>query len=225
MITIPSVRKEQDKSSFKEEFFEVFAFIRNAKGLLPLLILATALNFLLTPLSTLLPYYVKFDHLGEAPDLALIMAFFQGGILAGVLVMSVIKGFKKKMVAAGLSIYITFLGYALVALTPLNGFWFMAISGTIMVLCVPVANVTMQTILQTVVPIKMQGRVNSVVTALASAATPLGMILSGTIVQFIPTANLFLGCAIIGILILTLSWLFTDIKHVENVENLQALNS
>ena len=64
----------------------------------------------------------------------------------------------------------------------------------------------------------MQGRVNSVVMALASAATPLGMILSGTIVQFIPTGNLFLGCAIMGILILTLSWLFTDIKHVENVE-------
>jgi DHA3 family macrolide efflux protein-like MFS transporter len=218
MIKIPSVRKEQDKSSFKEEFFEGFTFIRNAKGLLPLLILATALNFLLVPLSTLLPYYVRFDHSGEAPELALVMAFFQGGILAGGLVMSVIKGFKKKMVAAGLSIYIVFLGYALFALTPVRGFWFMAISAMIMTLCLPVANVTMQTILQTVVPIKMQGRVNSVVMALASAATPLGMILSGTIVQFIPTGNLFLGCAIMGILILTLSWLFTDIKHVENVE-------
>ena len=219
MIKIPSVRKEQDMSSFKEEFFEGFAFIRNAKGLLPLLILATALNFLLTPLSTLLPYYVKFDLLGEAPDLALVMAFFQGGILAGGLVMVVIKGFKKKMVAAGLSIYVTFLGYALVALTPIRGFWFMAISAMVMTLCLPVANVTMQTILQIVVPMKMQGRVNSVVTALASAATPLGMVLSGTIVEFIRTASLFLGCAIIGMLTLTLSWLFTDIRHIENVES------
>ena len=218
MIKIPSLRKEQDKSSFREEFFEGFTFIRNAKGLLPLLILATALNFLLTPLSTLLPYYVKFDHSGEAPDLALVMAFFQGGILAGGLVMSVIKGFKKKMVTVALSLYIIFLGYALIALTPLMWFWFMAISGTIMALCVPVANVTLQTIIQTVVPIKMQGRVSSVVMALASAATPLGMILSGTIVEFIRTANLFLGCAIMGILIVTLSWLFTDVKHVENVE-------
>jgi len=218
IIKIPPVRKKQDKSSFREEFFEGFTFIRNAKGLLPLLTLATALNFLLVPLSTLLPYYVKFDHLGEAPDLAFVMAFFQGGILAGGLVMSVIKGFKRKMVAAGLSIYITFLGYALVALTPIKGFWFMAISAMIMTLCLPVVNVTLQTILQIVVPIKMQGRVNSVVMALASAATPFGMILSGTIVEFIRTANLFLGCAIMGILILTLSWLFTDIKHVENVE-------
>jgi DHA3 family macrolide efflux protein-like MFS transporter len=166
----------------------------------------------------LLPYYVKFDHSGEAPDLALVMAFFQGGILVGGLVMSVIKGFKKKMVAVALCLYIIFLGYALIALTPLMWFWFMAMGGTIMALCVPVANVTLQTIIQTVVPIKMQGRVSSVVMALASAATPLGMILSGTIVEFIRTANLFLGCAIMGILIVTLSWLFTDVKHVENVE-------
>ena len=225
MITIPSVRMKQEKSSFKGDFFEGFTFIRSAKGLLPLLTLATALNFLLTPLSTLLPYYVKFDHLGGAPDLALVMAFFEGGILAGGLVMSVMKGFKKKMVAVALSLYIIFLGYALVALTPSMWFWFMAISGTIMAVCVPIANVTLQTILQTVVPIKMQGRVSSVVMALASAATPLGMILSGTIVEFIRTANLFLGCAIMGVLTVTLSWLFTGVKHVENVGNLQALSS
>jgi hypothetical protein len=54
---------------------------------------------------------------------------------------------------------------------------------------------------------------------------PLGMIFSGTIVQFIPTANLFLGCAITGALAVTLSWLFTDVKHVEDMGNLQPLDS
>ena len=37
----------------------------------------------------------------------------------------------------------------------------------------------------------MQGRVNSVTMALASATTPLGMILSGVIVEFTRTAGLF----------------------------------
>ncbi len=218
IITIPSVRKKQDKSSFKKDLGEGLAFIKNGKGFLPLLILATVLNFLLTPLSTLLPYYVKFDHLGGAPDLAIVLAFFQGGILAGGLLMSVIKGFKKKMVAIVSSIYIIFLGYALVALTPTGLFWFMALGGLIMAFCVPVANVSIQTIIQTVVPMKMQGRVNSVTMALASAATPVGMILSGVIVEFTRTANLFLGCAGLGILVLTVSWFFTDIRHVEKME-------
>jgi len=218
IITIPSVRKKQDKSSFKKDLGEGLAFIKNGKGFLPLLILATVLNFLLTPLSTLLPYYVKFDHLGGAPDLAIVLAFFQGGILAGGLLMSVMKGFKKKMVAIVSSVYIIFLGYGLVALTPTGLFWFMALGGLVMAFCVPIANVSIQTIIQTVVPMKMQGRVNSVTMALASAATPVGMILSGVIVEFTRTANLFLGCAGLGVLVLTVSWFFTDIRHVEKME-------
>lgn len=218
IIRIPSVRMKQDTSSFGKDFLEGLAFIKNGRGFLPLLVTATALNFLLTPLSTLLPYYVKFDHLGEAPDLALVMAFFQGGILAGGLLMSVITGFKNKMVAVTSGIYVIFLGYALVALTPTGLFWFMAIGASVMAFCVPVVNVSIQTISQTVVPMKMQGRVNSVTTALASAATPLGMILSGVIVEFTRTANLFIGFTGLGILVLTLSWIFTDIRNVEKME-------
>jgi len=219
IIRIPSVRLKQDRSSsFKEEFMEGFSFIKNARGFLPLLVLATALNFLLTPLSTLLPYYVKFDHSGGASDLALVMASFQGGILGGGVVMSVVKGFKKKMVASAISLYIIFLGYALIALTPAELFWFMAIGGLIMAFCVPIANVLFQTIMQTIVPTKMLGRVNSVSMALASGAQPLGVILSGAVVGFTGTANLFLGCALFGFLTLTFSWFFTDVKRVERVE-------
>lgn len=221
VIRIPSVKKKQDasqeKSSFTQEFGEGLAFIRNARGFLTFIMLATALNFLLTPLSTQLPYYVSFDHLGEAPDFAFVSASFQGGMLAGGLLMSLIKGFKRKMVAIVFSVYVIFLGYALVALTPTGLFWFMAIGGVVMAFCIPVANVSIQTITQTVVPVEMLGRVSSVTGALASAASPLGMFLSGAIIEFTGTANFFLACAGSGLLILTLSWVFTDIRHVEEM--------
>jgi DHA3 family macrolide efflux protein-like MFS transporter len=222
LITIPSVRSKQDGSvdspSFRREFSEGLAFIKKARGFLTFVMLATALNFLLTPLSTLLPYYVKFDHLGEASDLAFVMAFFQGGVLAGGALMLAIKEFKRKMVAIVISIYIIFLGYALVALTPTGLFWLMAASALVMSFCLPLANVSIQIIRQTIVPMEMQGRVTSVMGALASAASPLGMIISGAIVQFTETANLFLGCAGLGMLILTLSWFFTDIRYIEEME-------
>jgi len=221
MIRIPSVKKKHDesqaKSSFTQEFGEGLTFIRNARGFLTFIMLATALNFLLTPLSTQLPYYVSSDHSGAAPDYALVSASFQGGMLAGGLLMSLIKGFKRKMAAIVLSVYVIFLGYALVALTPTGLFWFMAIGGLVMAFCIPVANVSIQTITQTVVPVEMLGRVSSVTGALASAATPLGMLLSGAIIEFTGTANFFLACAGSGILILTLSWVFTDIRHVEEM--------
>lgn len=222
IIKIPSVRTNQDedptRSSFKKDFGEGLAFIKNARGLLPFIVLATALNFLLAPLSTLMPYYVRFDHLGDAPDLALVMAFFQGGILAGGLLMSVIKGFKKKMVAIVFSVYVIFLGYAVVALTPTGLFWFMAVGGLIIGCCLPIANVSIQTIIQTVVPLKMLGRINSVIGALASAASPFGMILSGIIVEFTRTSNVYVVCAGLGMLTLTFSWFFTDMKHVEEIK-------
>ena len=214
MIVIPSIRLNREKSSFKADFLEGFSFIKSTRGFLTLLILATGLNFLLTPLSTLFPYFVKFDHLGDAPQLAFVSAFFQGGILIGGLLMSVYSGFKNRMLAITLSIYVAFVGYVLVALTPTGLFWFMALSALALTLCLPIANVLIQTIVQTVAPLEMQGRVGSVISAIASAATPIGMIIAGPIAAFSGTANLFLGCATLGIALITISWFFTDVKHV-----------
>jgi DHA3 family macrolide efflux protein-like MFS transporter len=218
IIRIPSVRTGQEKSSFREEFAEGFGFIRNARGLLPFIMLATVLNFLIVPLPTLGSYYVIFDHLGGAAELAFIMAAFQGGMLAGGVLMAVTKGFKKKMITIMLFAYIVFLGYTVVALTPTGLFWFMAVGALVMAFGIPIINVSYLTIIQTVVPLEMQGRVNSVDMALSSAAQPFGMILSGIIAGLTGTANLFLGCTVFGMLILTLSWFFTDIKYIEEME-------
>lgn len=218
LIVIPSVRVEGSKSSFRSDFLVGVAFIKGARGFLTVIIVATALNFLITPLSTLLPYFVKFDHLGDATDLAFVMVFFQGGILAGGLLMSIISGFKKRMVAITVSLYVVFFGYVLVALTPTGLFWFMAVAAVVLSFCLPIANVLLQTIMQVVVPLEMQGRVNSVVSGLASAATPVGMILSGAIVAFTETSTLFLACAVAGFLVLTVSWFFTDFRHVEKMD-------
>ncbi len=217
MIAIPSVRLEQEKSSFREDFVEGLTFVKGTKGFLTLVVLATGLNFLLTPLSTLFPYFVKFDHFGDASQLAFVGAFFQGGILAGGLLMSVFRGFKNRMAAIMLSIYVVFVGYAMVALTPTGLFWFMALGCLITSVCLPIANVSIQTIVQTVVPLKMLGRVGSVIGAIASAATPVGMIIAGPLAALVGTANLCLGCAVLGMALLTVSWFFTDVRHVEKL--------
>jgi len=215
MIRIPSVKKKSENRSFKVDLVEGFSFIKHARGFMPLIVLATALNFLFTPFSTLLSYFIVFDHFGGATELAFVTASLQAGILAGGLFMSVKKEFKNKMAVCMASIFVAFVGYALAALTPTGMFWFMSLSVLILTLCLPVANVLIQTITQTVVPLNMQGRVNAVTMALATAAQPVGMIISGAIVQFVRASYLFLGCSLSGMLILIFSWLFTDVKHIE----------
>ena len=214
---IPSVKIGIVNSSFKNELKQGFSFVRNRRGMLTVAILATGLNFLIMPLSTLQPYFVKFDHLGGAAEHALVMAFLQGGILCGGLLMSVKKGFEKKILTTVVAIVIAFSGYALIALTPTGSFWFMALSALLFAVSLPVANVLLQTIMQMIVPLDMQGRVNSVTMALSMAAQPAGTLVSGAIVEFTTTSNLFLGCSIAGVVLATASWFFTDIRHLETL--------
>jgi len=220
VISIPSVTKKQegkDIPSFRRDFIEGLAFIKSKEGLLALIVSATVLNFLMMPLPTLSAYYVRVDHLGEAKDLAFIGASFQGGMLAGGLLMSVIKGFKKKMVVTAVFLYIGSLAYGIVALTPQGMFWLMAAGVLVIGFSLPIINVSIQTIMQTVIPVNIFGRVNSVISSLANVASPLGMVLSGPLAETVGTANLYKSCSILEALSLTLLWLFTDIRQVEKM--------
>jgi DHA3 family macrolide efflux protein-like MFS transporter len=219
LIRIPHVRDTHEKTSFKKDFAEGLGFVKHTNGLLPLIFLATALNFLLMPVATLLPYFVKFDHLGNVTDLALVSALINGGMLSGGLFMTVRKGFQKGTAVFMVSILVAQIGYALISLTPYGVFWFMGMAGLIHGFPVPIANVSVRTILQKAVPLKMQGRVNSVIVSLASLATPAGMIMSGTLAKYTGTAPLFLGCALLGILVLVPSWFLTSIRRLDMVQN------
>jgi DHA3 family macrolide efflux protein-like MFS transporter len=151
-----------------------------------------------------------------ASDLALVEAMFEGGMLVGGLAMSIVGAFKKKARIMALSFYVIFVGYLLIALSPTGSFWFMGTMGLIAAIFIPILNVLAATITQTVVPLEMQGRVNSVNLALVTAATPIGMIASGIIVEYIATSYLFVGCALAGIIAITVAWVLTDFRHVES---------
>ena len=219
-IKIPSAKAAtQNQASFKESFKAGLSHIRNHQGLLPLFLLAMILNLLVTPLTTLLPYYIRFDHLGGAGDLALVEAMIEGGILAGGLAMTAIGAVKKKSLAMAASFYAIFAGYLLVSLSPTGAFWFMGLAGLAAGFFIPLVNVLAATITQTVVPLEMQGRVNSVNLALVTAAMPIGMVVSGVAVELINTSTLFLGCAAAGLLAITLVWLFTNFRQVEATQD------
>jgi DHA3 family macrolide efflux protein-like MFS transporter len=218
LIKIPSVRQMHEKPSFKRDLIEGLGFVRRKRGLVPLIFTATLLNFLFMPVSTLLSYFVKFDHFGGVNELALVMAAAQAGAFIGGIMMILVKEFKKKMLATMACIMIAYVGYALLAVTPTGLFWFMALGAFIMDISVAPANITLRTIIQVVVPVEMQGRVNSVLMSFASAASPFGMILAGAIIGYTGTRNLFLACAAAGTIVLLLSWLFTDFRHAEEKE-------
>ncbi len=132
--------------------------------------------------------------------------------------MLISKGFHKKVAAFTISLNISFIGYAILSFTPIGLFVFMTMAALILAIPIPVANISARTVIQTIVPLEMQGRVVSVVMSLASVATPLGMIISGPLATIAGTSNLFLDCSLIGIAATTLAWFFTDIRQVEKIQ-------
>ena len=220
LIKIPSItraeKKEKQETTFFQEFKEGISFIKEKKGLLSLLGVFTGANLFITPLFTLLNLYIYANHGGSAINLAFVMAFFQGGMIGASVLMVIWKGFKKKVIGVVSGIFVMYIGFLIISLTPTGWFWFMAIGMLIAGLTLPVMNLSSQYIWQTVVPNEKLGRVMSVRQTLAQFSAPLGMILSGVIANAANAIKpVFWGSIFLGISVLSVSWFLTNLKHVE----------
>ncbi|MHA2295697.1 MAG: MFS transporter [Candidatus Hodarchaeales archaeon] len=216
LIKIPSVKRTEvlfQNKQFINEFREGFRILKDTPGVMSLLMTASLLTFLGVPLITLLPYYVNVNHLGEALDLAFVIALFQGGIMFGSLYMIIKNGFEKKARKIFWIIFAQNVGYFVIAITPAN-FLIIGLAMLIIGLATSIVNITFMTILQTAVPLEMQGRVSAVVIGIIGAITPLGMIYSG-LAEFIGVVPLFLLSAILALVVLISSYVFTDVRHLD----------
>ncbi|MFX0062349.1 MAG: MFS transporter [Candidatus Hermodarchaeota archaeon] len=223
LINIPSVRNQdakQIRSSFIKEFSEGLTVIKKTRGFTATLLTAMAINFLLVPLNTLMPYYINVNHFGVELDLAFVMALQQFGVIVGSLFMALKKDFSRKVLVMVISVYGLFFGYIMAALAPTGAIWTIALGLLIIGTIIPILNITILTIVQVSIPLEMQGRINSVIIALSNAISPLGMIYAGVFAEAIGVVPLFLISAFIGILTTTVSWLFTDMRHVLDMENI-----
>lgn len=220
LIKIPKIKKDEilkkvQKSSFYAELKEGISFIREKKGLLSLLSVFTAANLVFMPLFVLMNLFV-IEHGGGEIQLSYVLAFNQAGTIAGSLLFIVWKGFNKKVNGVALGILIAYIGYIVTTVTPLGLFWFMGIGMLITGFALPMANISSQTIWQTVVPKEKLGRVMSVRITIAQMTAPVGMILSGFIAEAISIKYLFMASAILGTLALASSWFFTSFRKVED---------
>ena len=208
-------KKEKEKGAFFKEFKEGIVFIKEKKGLLSLLSVFTAVNLFLVPLFVLLNLFVL-NHGGGEIQLSYVLAFSQVGTIVGSVLFILWKGFKKKVHGVVLGIFLSYVGYLIVTLTPTGLFWFMGIGMLIIGFALPMANISSQTIWQTVVPKEKLGRVMSVRIAIAQMTAPVGMILSGVIAEAISIQYLFIASLILGVLALAISWFLTSVRKVED---------
>jgi DHA3 family macrolide efflux protein-like MFS transporter len=225
IINIPSIKKEssiEKKSSFKAEFQEGIFFIRDKRGLLSLLSLFTTVNLLMQPFYVLFPLFLLNIHSvhGEkelSGIMALLFGVQQAGMLIGSVFMSLWKGFNRNVVGVVIGILTSYVCLLMIVLIPPSGYAFLIIGGIMFIngFSIPVSNVPSQTIWQSVVPPNKMGRVMSVRSTIAWFAIPVGMLLSGIVAEIIGILELFLVCAILGLMSLVYCWLMTGLPDIE----------
>ncbi len=222
LAKIPSVSKEEKnkKTKFFNEFKQGFQIIKGIPLIFILIMLFMFLNFLLQPISVLLPYFINITHKGNVFDYAFIMMLFNIGFFLGGVVMSIKKKWNNNIKTIFLGILLVVLGYFLLSMSPFQSFLYMGIVFSLMGFNLPITNALFQTILQTKVPREKIGRVFSIYVALSWLISPIGKILTGVLAEIITITSLFLFCSIIGFLITIFFYYLTKQATVNKKDHL-----
>jgi DHA3 family macrolide efflux protein-like MFS transporter len=193
-------------SSASELFNDVrfgFRYLRNWKGMLFLILTATLLNFLINPGFTLTPLLVTQHFSGGAIQLSLVESAFGIGVIAGGLILSTWGGFKKRILTSLTGIIGMGIGILLIAIAPANHFN-LALAGMLITgVMNPIANGSLTTIIQSNVKPEMQGRVFTTLNSMASAMSPISMIIAAPVAGIVGIQGWFyiggIGCIIMGL--------------------------
>lgn len=155
---------------------EGLQYIAAWPGMLALLAVAALINFLFSPAFSLLPLLVTRIFNGQAMQLGVINSAWGVGVILGGLLLGVWGGFKRKVVTSMVGLVGMGLGTLLIGLAPGTMFPLAVAAMAVTGLLNPIVNGPLMALLQSRIPLEMQGRVFTVVASLSSAMAPLGMI-------------------------------------------------
>jgi DHA3 family macrolide efflux protein-like MFS transporter len=156
-------------------------YVWNWPGLLIVLAVAMAINFILTPAFSLLPLLVTRHFNGGALQLGWLESTWGVGVVVGGLLLGVWGGFKRRMVTALTGLTFMGMGTLLLGLVPAHLFWLAIVCMAVAGLMNPICNGPIFAMLQAVVAPDMQGRVFTLVGSASAAISPLSLAVAGPV--------------------------------------------
>jgi len=158
-----------------------FRYLAHWPGMLILLGLATLVNLLMNPAFSLMPLMVTRIFHGEAMHLGVMNSAEGLGVILGGLVLSVWGGFKRKVHTSMAGLIGMGLGVIVLGSAPAQMFGVALLGIGIAGFMNPITNGPLFALLQAKIAPEMQGRVFNLVGALASAASPLGLMIAAPV--------------------------------------------
>ena len=158
---------------------EGFRYVRAWPGLLILIIVAMALNFVLVPSGSLMPLLVTEHFHGGTLQLGWLESAMGIGVVSGGILLGAWGGFKRRILTSMMGVIGIGLGTVLVGVTP-AGLFGVALAGMfISGFMNPMANGPLFAIVQSTVEPGIQGRVMSLIGSGSAAMMPISLLLAG----------------------------------------------
>ena len=166
----------------RRELAEAFRYMQGFPGLMILVGMAVAINFVLIPAGSLLPLLVRNHFGGDAEAFGWMKSFFGIGVVVGGVVLSVWGGFKRKIVTS--QVGVVGIGIAHVVLGVAPETLFAAALASVFVSGFMMSfNGAAYAVLQSTIAPEMQGRVFTLITSLATAVSPLSLAVAGPLAE------------------------------------------
>jgi DHA3 family macrolide efflux protein-like MFS transporter len=217
-ISIPLIEKDTEsaeKSSFILEFKEGLLLLKTIPGFLILAIWSLLANFLTTPFTVLLPYFINITHSGTESHLAVILAFSQVGAVIGALIISLKKNWERKVLILMVGAALTSVGILIAAISPIGFFLQIGIGQLIMGFTLATGLPIYFTILQTAAPPDKQGRIFSIDATISFAVMPLAMIIAGPLANLFGIVTFYVILGILGIVVNLGIYFFTKLRFID----------
>ncbi|MHA1420413.1 MAG: MFS transporter, partial [Candidatus Heimdallarchaeaceae archaeon] len=174
-------------------------------------------NFFEQPLWVLRPIFVEAYHLGSETDLAWIIGLGQVGMFVSGTIVILKKTWKNKTRILMIALYVQVVGYLVHSLAPQEEIWMMCLGALIIGFTFPFTNSMLNTIAQILIPPEMQGRVASILSTMAMAFSPIGIIISGPLAKAIGYVPLFVGGIVLGTISITVIWLVSKVRQIDPI--------
>jgi DHA3 family macrolide efflux protein-like MFS transporter len=203
------------KTSYWQDLRAGLVYVVKWPGLFGLTLLAMALNFLLSPSSSLLPLLVTKGFGGGAQELAWVESTFGVGIILGGIILSAWGGFKRRILTSFVGIIGIGLGVILTGAAPVEFFSLVLAANFLIGFTQVLANGPIHAIFQSAIAPDMQGRVFSLISAGATAMMPLSLLVAGPVADALGVRFWYIVGGSICIL-MTLAALF--IPAIMNIE-------
>ena len=206
----------QGKSSFWQDFRAGLSYVWGWPGLMLIGVMATVINFLLTPAFSLLPILITKHFNGQALQLATLESFYGIGIIIGGLILSAWGGFKRRMLTSLIGLLAMGVGCLVMGLLPPSAFVIAVAVGLYLGIVNPIVNGPLFAAVQAAVAPEMQGRVFTLIGTMAAAMSPLGLIIAGPIADKLGVQTWFIIGGIVTGLMGISSLFIPAIMHFED---------